>query len=82
MLPGLESRSGISRPNTLPAPTARTASAAQTELSMPPEIATTNPRRRSRCASVSTIQLADAIRLGQAVEREDVRSERVRRRDG
>jgi hypothetical protein len=42
-----ESNSGSSRPNTLAAPNARTHSAEVTELSMPPEIATTMPRLRA-----------------------------------
>jgi hypothetical protein len=47
VLSGEDSRSGRSNANTRSAPTARTASAAQTELSMPPETATTSPRLRS-----------------------------------
>src|SRR3989344_7919608 len=40
-----ESLSGSSRPNTFAGPNAWTDRAAQTELSIPPEMATTNPRR-------------------------------------
>src|SRR5262245_46966683 len=43
-----ESFSGSSRPNTLDFPNARTQSAEVTELSMPPESATTTPRLRAR----------------------------------
>src|SRR5258706_25283 len=42
-----DSFSGRARPSTRLGPTACTASAAHTELSMPPLIATTNPERRS-----------------------------------
>src|SRR5690606_21328793 len=52
-----ESRSGISRPKTLSGPSARTARAAHTELSMPPDMATTKPRRR-RCWRINSRTLS------------------------
>jgi hypothetical protein len=45
MVSGEESRSGMWMPKTRSLPSALTASAAVTELSMPPDRATTMPRR-------------------------------------
>src|SRR3954465_11903630 len=55
---GDESCSGSIRPKTRDVPSARTASAAHTALSTPPEIATTAPRRRSAVPMMSTRRLA------------------------
>src|SRR5687768_11559732 len=49
-----ESRSGSSNPSTRCGPKARTASAAHTELSTPPESATTTPRRCRTRDTIST----------------------------
>ncbi len=53
VLSGLESRSGRSRAWTRSFPSARTARAATQAESMPPETATTSPRRRSRVSTVT-----------------------------
>src|SRR3954466_4404642 len=55
---GDESCSGSMRPKTLDAPRARTASAAHTALSTPPEIATIAPRRRSSVPTIPTRRFA------------------------
>ncbi len=63
-----ESRSGSSSPNTRSAPSARVARVATTELSTPPDIATTTPRRRRSprtmdriCASIPSASRRGSI---------------------
>src|SRR5690606_38426339 len=51
-----ESCSGSSKPNTFSGPSAFTASAAHTELSMPPDIAMTNPCRERSFRRISLIR--------------------------
>ena len=63
---GEESRSGMKRASTLSRPRARTARAATTELSTPPERPTTSPRRFSvpRTCSRSAASIREVAAAG------------------
>src|SRR5712664_201100 len=70
-----ESCSGSSSANTRSRPKARAASAAHTELSMPPETATTTPRRRSTRPTISTRRaLISAVSAAQSMSSTDASS--------
>src|SRR5690348_9702643 len=67
-----ESCSGRRSASTRSRPKARAASAAHTELSMPPETATTTPRRRSTRPTISTRRvLLSAVAAAQSMSSTD-----------
>ena len=63
-----ESRSGMRSPTTRSFPSARVQSAATTELSMPPDMPTTAPRRRRTWRTCSRIGALDPLGLARRIE--------------